>query len=902
MDTKELTERLLILDEKIKDLESAISSDLKNLKYENGLTVDLPKGNNEILDSDQYDMNTYNELRNTYADKDYERRIQRIIEDLPTSNGSNYYKKFEVNIGIIADEFLYHSYESTANFFYVTKDNYKTIEANVDFLLVVSAWKGLSNEWEGLGNPKRVQIRKELSNIIEYFRLKNKKTIFYSKEDPTNYEYFVDIAKQCDYIFTTAIEKIPQYKIDCNNDNVHLLEFGVNPIFNNPIGINLKKDKDNVLFAGSWYKKYPKRQKDTRMLFDGVLNSGKELKVLDRNFYRDSKSFLFPVKYLKYISPAIDHSTLQSLSKINRWCINLNSIQFSQTMFASRVFELQCMGNLILSNYSAGVNNLFPNVFTVFSENEVKGIIKTYTDKEIYQHQMVGVRTVLRNHTTFHRMGRLLSIIGYEMEEIDNKKVAVVYKEKTKHILKNFKRQTLKNKDLISVNELEQNYSNYDYITFFNEKYEYGEYYLEDMVNGFKYTNSSYITKDSYFNGAHKISGIENNYINRVSDPARTIFSTTAFNYIQLMDALNSKELDNGYSIDSLELNLMEEPFSFHYNPKFSVIIAAYNNGDHLYSKCFMSLRRSSMFTEMEIIIVDDGSTDDYTVKIINRLARLYPNVKPFFYKDGGSGSASRPRNKGVELSSTDYVTFLDPDNEAINDGYAKLLQYMKEFEEDIVIGNIIKADDQIRNVNYFEDVRKKYGNRRSFVKEEVHEYLIETTFKVQSIQAMMFKKELLMDNNLTMLVGAVGEDTLFFYEALINAKSFSIIDEPIHVYYAGVEGSAVNNITAATFDKYKKLEMEKIKFLKKNNLLRAYMSLRFNYYFKNWYLKKLNKVVPTEEEKAANILKEIYLLYSDYMNEDDLDEEVLEFGKNGIGNSTITKFVTGEKHPELLT
>ena len=68
----------------------------------------------------------------------------------------------------------------------------------------------------------------------------------------------------------------------------------------------------------------------------------------------------------------------------------------------------------------------------------------------------------------------------------------------------------------------------------------------------------------------------------------------------------------------------------------------------------------------MTVYLIDDGSTDENTIKIINKLANRYDNVKTFFFGDGGSGSAARPRNKGVEISTEPYITYLDPDNEAI--------------------------------------------------------------------------------------------------------------------------------------------------------------------------------------------------------------------------------------------
>ncbi|GGM32327.1 hypothetical protein GCM10011351_18010 [Paraliobacillus quinghaiensis] len=879
MDHKYVYSRLEFTQKRISELEKLISSELEKLETSEGVSVELTKSEIESYEiSEHLNLDTYKGIRSELADEQFGNRIKETVENLPKSNGSSYFEKLDVNIGMVMDEFLYHSYESTANFHYVTPQNYKEVEEKVDIFLLASAWKGLNNEWKGLGNPKNQKIRDEMFEIINYFKSKGKETVFYSKEDPTNYEFFIEFANNCDYIFTTAVEKIPHYKKDCNTDQVYLLEFGVNPVFNNPVGLHKIEIDEKVIFAGSWYKKYPKRQKDTTRIFDGVINAGNELKIIDRNYNRESESFLFPTKYLEFVSPEIDHETLQLLTKLFTFSINLNSIQDSNTMFASRVYELQSMGNLILSNYSLGINNLFPNVFMIFNSNEVKYILNNYFEKELYQQQMYGVRKVLRLHTTFHRLTKLLSSIGYVTSNLLNKKVAVIYEVLTDNIKKNFDRQTYLNKNLVSVKEFKEQYDEYSYFTFFAENYEYGEFYLEDMINGFKYTDSTYITKNSYYDGNKKIAGIENDFIDKIDDYRKTIYCTKDFNNYTIQELKSLRDFEKDYSIDSLELNVTKEHnYITSEEPKFTVIIPTYNNGDHLYNKCFMSLRRSSMFEKMEIIIVDDGSTDDYTPKIVNRLERLYSNVKAHFYKDGGSGSASRPRNKGVLLASTEYITFLDPDNEAINDGYTKLYRSAVSNNVEVVIGNIIKVDQNEKVVDYYQAIKEKFPQRTVFQNSDSYELLIETSFKAQSIQAMMIRRSLLINNNITMLVGVVGEDTLFFYDVLLNTESFIIIKENIHVYYAGVEGSSVNNITINTFMKYQELEKEKFHFLNKNNLLKAYMALRFNYYFKNWYLKKLELVKDDDRKDAEEILYQIYKIYEN-STLSDLDETIVSF------------------------
>lgn len=878
----DLTDLLRQIQTKKGVLLNNIKDEIQYLEKNFGVVVNLNISPN--LDNiNSTNKNEYIELRDKFADINFVNEVKNQKSLIPASNGSSFFEKFNVNIGIIADEFLFNSFKDIANFYYVHREKYHELEGKLDILLIATAWKGLENDWKGLGNPKISKVRKDIFQVIDFFKKQGVKIVFYSKEDPTNYEYFVDIAQKCDYIFTTAAEKVDDYKRDCKNNNVFVLEFGVNPVYNNPIGITSVKKYDGALFAGSWYNKYPHRQHDTTTIFDGVIEAGHHLKIIDRNYWLNLEQYFFPVKYLKYISPSMEHEDLQSLLKMYIWAINLNTVKYSESMFANRVFEMQAMGNLILSNYSLGMNFLFPNIFIVHDKEEVKFIMNSLTDIELYMLQMDGVRKVLREHTTFHRISYLLQKIGFQQFEIPKRTVAVVVNEKNKHILDSFERQTYPYKKLVTIDELTED-NNFDYITFFNEKYFYGEYYLEDLVNGFKYTNSSYITKDSYYKDGNKVSGVENNYINIIRDKYRTVFDVKKFNVNDLLSLEGELECENGYSIDSLEIS---ENDQFRINIekqdyKFSVIIPVYNNGEHLYGKCFMSLRRSSMFKNMEIIIVDDGSTDDRTIKIVQRLERLYDNVNVYRFNDGGSGSASRPRNKGIELATTNYITFLDPDNEAVNDGYYELYKILSKNDYDLVVGDIKKLDTKTSNFDYYKSVVKLCNGKTEFEIKDSKEFLKQTFFKAQSIQALMVKKDLLIKNNLKMIPGAIGEDTLFYFQLITNAKKFKVIDKIIHIYYAGVKGSTVNSINLNFFKKYQSLEKEKYNYLKVEGLIEDYINVRFNYYFKNWYLEKLKKINPEERDEAIKILRNILNIYLQDIDIKKIDPEILNTLKVG--------------------
>ncbi|MBK3493771.1 glycosyltransferase [Viridibacillus sp. YIM B01967] len=868
------------LDEQINHLKSRkemIENAIKKEKYEIDYLLEnggLPRSilnESFILFEDMVDASNnmnkeeYLKYREEVADLEYFNRVKPLLQKIPDSNGSRYYQRFKINVGIIADEFLYQSYKDVANFYPITLTNYKDYKNQLDILLVVSTWKGLDKTWVGLGNPSSNK-RKEAYKIIHFFKKNKVKTVFYSKEDPVNYEEFIGLAKKCEYVFTTAKEKIESYKKDCHHDRIFVLEFGVNPLYHNPIGIKNIQKSDDVLFAGSWLTKYPERQKETIEIFDGVIQAKRKLKIIDRNFHLNKLNYFFPTKYVQYISPAIEHQYLQKVHKLYNWAINLNSIKYSETMFANRIYELQAIGNIIISNYSVGVNDKFPNVFLVNEKNEIKDIMNGFTCEEVYKHQVIGIRNTMSSHTTFERFDDLLACIGFS-RQLHSKKVLVVADIMNADVLRGFENQTYTEKHLIGEADLnEQIKTQYDCIAFFKSKYKYQEYYLEDMVNGFKYTDSDYISKSSYYNGSELIEGIEHNYINEMKDKYKTVFWAASFHANELLNMKQNHKRANGYCIDHFELNTASNNQVLKENNcayELSVIIPVYNNGQYLLNKCFNSLKRSSIFEKMEIIMIDDGSSDKETLVAINRIAREHPNVISNFFPEGGSGSASRSRNRGVELATTKFVTYLDPDNEAVNDGYAQLLNVLQSNKElDIAIGNMIKLDNtKISNFKYYKTVMDAC---HSNIINHPKQLLMDTNLRTQSIQALVVKREIIISNNLKMVENAGGQDTLFFQELLLNSSKGAVVDRDIHIYYAAVSGSVTNTVTKKFFDKYYTLEKERLSFLIKNDMLDLYMEKRFNFYFRNWYLVRIKKINHEDQKEAIDTLYKIYALYQD--------------------------------------
>lgn len=772
-----------------------------------------------------------------------------LTEKISESNGSSYYKKADLTIGIITDEFMYNYYKDSAHFLAIGHDNYKELvdNAGLDLLIYVSCWRGMyNNDWYG------DELHGEIPGVIRYANDRNITTIFQTIEDPTNYERYLPIAKECDYIFTTDKDCIPKYKVDTGNCNVFLLEYGVNPAFHNPIGMRKKYeesmqskyDRSSVFFAGSWMDRYKNRCRDITLIFNGVLDSGTNLVVADRNVEVKLPGYKFPKRFRPFVIPAIDHTALQKVHKLFDFNVNINTVQDSSTMCAMRVYELQALGCLMLSNYSLAVSEIFPGLFMINNREEVGEILKKYSEIDLYQMQVENLRDVMTDKTVFDRLNYIFEKCGVNYV-FPEQSVIVLCEEKTEHICYMFEQQKYDKKTLMTMEQYRFSGTSDGFIACFRDDYEYDEYYLTDMLNAFKYCDVDYVTKDATCIGA------EYDFIEGKADIYVSVFKSTCFSHIS--ELYDDKVQGKGFRLDPFGVN--ESRRLTGDRKEIAVIIPIYNNGRYLQGRCFRSLLRSSVFDKMQIYLIDDGSDDEETLAVIRKLENRYDNVTTYFFDQGGSGSAARPRNKGIEISKEPYVTYLDPDNEAISDGYAKLYEKIQQTDVDMAFGAIFMraTSEKLMRIGYlFQD--RLIKNPRDL--------LIAENFRSQSIQACMIKRSLITEHSLQNPEGAFGEDTFFFHELMLNAQYVYYLNEPIHMYYAQRLNSSINDVGSSFFQKSFILEKYQRAQLEKYELVEEYIERKLDYFTINWYIEKLSDCRPDERESCIDVIDQIVKLY----------------------------------------
>ena len=804
-------------------------------------------------------------------------KILREAAELPESDGVRFFNKFDLRIAVIADVYMYNYYKDVCkSVAYLTPENYKEIlRGGIDLIIYTTCWRGVNNEeWKGV--KYRDAPKAALDEILSLAKSLGIRAVFQSIEDPSNFEYFLPIAEKFDYILTTDVDCIEKYKSALGTDKVFFGEYGVNPKLNNPIG-SRRGIRNAAFFAGSYPKRYKERCSDMEVIFDSILDSGGNLLVADRNYGTKSEEVSFPARYVESILPPVEHQLLQRVHKLFRYNLNFNSIKDSPTMCAMRVYELQAQGGGIISNYAKSVFNKFPGIRIVPCKQDLTPDLENNETWEEYRLNSEAVRNVFNGKTVFDNVEALLDNIGFpNRSHKKSETVCVICKKKTPALEKAILHQTYFSKvlvqegDILSPGSWGELVEKHDigYFGWFDEAYDYEENYLNDMVNAFKYGNARYVTKLAYFDemGAF-VDGPQHEYTDRCGSKCRSLFSSDEFSFLELKRYQYREEiaLARGYSLDPFCLNynrFRERHRKAPVNYALSVIIPVFNNGNYLRSKCIPSIQRNVRWREFELILVDDGSTDGVTNQILEELSSTYRNVVVKRNYDGGSGSASRPRNQGIEIATAPLVTFLDPDNEICPRGYDNLLRlYTKansgsEGAVDFVSGYHVKVDQAVKSIG------KHTDKEISVIGDLKAAYFKKGKFPVVATQSAVISIDFLRSTNLRFVEKSAGQDTLFGWELLCNSARGAFTSEAYIVYYADRAGSVTNDVDYKYFEKKLILELSQIEFLKKHDLLREYMDGHFEGFVNNWYLKKLALVGSREYERCVRLFDIICGLY----------------------------------------
>ena len=221
-----------------------------------------------------------------------------------------------------------------------------------------------------------------------------------------------------------------------------------------------------------------------------------------------------------------------------------------------------------------------------------------------------------------------------------------------------------------------------------------------------------------------------------------------------------------------------------------SVIIPVYNVENYL-NECLDSVT-SQTLEDMEIICIDDGSTDN-SPDILKEYSKKDKRIKIITKENGGQATA---RNLGIKEAQGEYIAFVDSDDFIEPTMFEKLYTKAKDNNLDIAMCKIATYDNQTEeikdNVWYymlgvFRDFEKDIFNHKDTKEFTCH--IAVTPYN------KIYKTTLLKENNILFPEGLIFEDEKFFYDTYLRAKRVSIVDEFLYYYRINRKGSTVDTI-----------------------------------------------------------------------------------------------------------
>ena len=266
--------------------------------------------------------------------------------------------------------------------------------------------------------------------------------------------------------------------------------------------------------------------------------------------------------------------------------------------------------------------------------------------------------------------------------------------------------------------------------------------------------------------------------------------------------------------------------------PKISIIVPVYNTEKYL-SQCLESLLKQTL-TEIEIICIDDGSTDG-SGKILEEYRQKDARIIVMRQQNAGQSTA---RNKGIKIAKGEYVYFVDSDDWLENDCCQILYERAEANGLDMI--SMAATSDKEESGEYISEPFYNFywlDNMEDFSVLPREEYLKHWWQIAPSAALTAYRRAFLLQNNLLFMEGLKYEDCLFFKQALFATDKFGVCRRPLY-FHRGHAESTVNNGGRHYLDWFT-INAKINELLEKNDILQKQRDIWLfstgNYSFKLW-------------------------------------------------------------------
>lgn len=237
-------------------------------------------------------------------------------------------------------------------------------------------------------------------------------------------------------------------------------------------------------------------------------------------------------------------------------------------------------------------------------------------------------------------------------------------------------------------------------------------------------------------------------------------------------------------------------------NYKVSIIVPVYNTAKYL-KKCVNSLIAQT-YQNVEILLVDDGSTDD-SGALCDWFANKYPQIKVFHKENGGLVSAWK---YGVEHSNGEYLCFVDSDDWVEPQMVVEMIPYVTGSNSEIVSSDyVIERDNGTSEPVYQQLVPGEY-NRETLLK-KVLPFVLGQEHRYVTISRCMklISRKLVLDNMKYCQTDIrMGEDLTLLLPCLLDCEHLVVMNHKAYYHYLYVTESMAHQYDKGLYENNRKL------------------------------------------------------------------------------------------------
>ena len=302
---------------------------------------------------------------------------------------------------------------------------------------------------------------------------------------------------------------------------------------------------------------------------------------------------------------------------------------------------------------------------------------------------------------------------------------------------------------------------------------------------------------------------------------------------------------------------------------KVSVIVPVYNTKDYLH-RCLDSLLNQTI-DDLEVILVNDGSTDD-SVEILKEYVNKAPHRFVLIEKENGGQATAR--NLGIKSATGQYIGFVDSDDKVDIHMFEEMYNLAVSDDYDMVECHyhyIQETEDGIKELATRGNIRQYKNQKDMFIDPQASPW------------NKLFKREVIINNNIVFPEGVIYEDTSFYIKSIPYVKKSAYLDKKFVYYYLRGNSTMNANKSKKVGDIFKVIE-DYLEFYKKNNFYEQYKDEITYFTVKILLLSSLSRIGRIKDKKLEKEFR--------YKTFDMIKENFSDYKKNPYFSGMIGFYI----------